>query len=156
MILVTEEDQPKYTRIIVCTALVIGVIVVALVLHAILWDYAGWSYDSEYYGERFLMTTWGIVIPAIVMTIAIIGTKIHEKSKYIDLIFGIAITVLAALATLVSALRLPSNIFELIAPPSAIGFYIGFTIISTVCLALAIIILVSGIKLITYYTSHNP
>ncbi len=151
-----EEDKPKYTRIIVCTAIVIGVIMVALILHAILWEYAGWSHDAEFYGERFLMTTWGIVIPAIVMVIAIVGAKIHEKSQYIDLIFGIATTVLAALAVLVTALRLPSNIAELVHPPSAIGFYIGFTSITVASLALAILILVSGIKLITYYTSHNP
>ena len=150
-----EEDNPKYTRIIVCCAFVIGVIAVALALHAILWEYAGWPHDAEFYGERFLMTTWGIVIPAIVMVIAIVGAKIHEKSQFIDLIFGIAITVLAALSVLVTALRLPSNIVELIHPPSAIGFYIGFTLITVSCLALAIIILVSGIKLITYYTSHN-
>ena len=156
MILVVEEDKPKYTRIIVCTAIVIGVIVVALTLHAILWEYADWSYGSEFYGERILMTTWGIVIPAIVMVIAIVGAKIHEKSQYIDLIFGIGITVLAALSVLVTALRLPSNIVELIDPPSAIGFYIGFASITIICLALAIIILISGIKLITYYTSHNP
>ncbi|MDD1777373.1 MAG: hypothetical protein LUQ65_04325 [Candidatus Helarchaeota archaeon] len=151
-----EEDQPKYTRIIVCTAFVIGIIAFALVLHTILWAYAGWTHDAEFFGERFFMTTWGIVIPAIVMVIAIVGAKTHQKSPYLDLIFGIIITILAALSTLVSALRLPSNIGELISPPSAIGFYIGFTLVTTVCLALAIVILVSGIKLITYYSSHNP
>ncbi|TFG05583.1 MAG: hypothetical protein EU536_01715 [Promethearchaeota archaeon] len=154
-----EEDQSRFKLVIICAAIFIGIIIVVAIIHTILWDIAGWTHNAKFLAEKVLMVGWGMVFPAILMVAAIIGSKIYEKSEYIPLIFGIIITVMGGILALILGIVSGTVIGDAItwvpSLPQTAGIYITFIILVFVGIAIAIIILVNGAKVITSYTSRT-
>lgn len=154
-----EETKPSFTVLIVCAAIIIGIMITVLILHRILWDIAGWTLNTKFFVEQTIMVGWGIVLPAILIVIAVVGSKIFDQSEYIPLIFGIIITVLGGLFILASGFYMYFSISDTIqfvpTEPQTLPIYVALIIFAIASLPISIIILMRGIKLITYYTSKS-
>lgn len=154
-----QEKTPNFTSIIIYAAIIIGVMITALILHAVLWQVAEWPLDAKFAGETAVMVGCGIVLPAVLIVTAIVGPKVYDKSEYMPLIFGIIITVMGGLLVLFAGIYIGNSIGDTIywVPllPQTTGIYITMIILSFVGLAFSILILVAGIKLITSYTNRN-
>jgi hypothetical protein len=158
VIKMAEVKTPKFTSAIVYAAIIIGIMITVLILHTILWQVTGWTPNAKFAFEEAIMVGWGIVFPAVLIVVAIVGSKIYEKSEYIPLIFGIIITAMGGILILISGLYIYTSISDTItwvpSLPQTAGIYITLIIFSFVGLALSILILLGGIKHITYYTSR--
>ena len=152
-----EQNTPKFTSTIIYAAILIGAMITVLILHAVLWQIAGWSLSAKYFFEQAIMIGWGIVFPAILIVVAIVAPKIYDKSEYMPLIFGIIITVMGGLLILASGFYIVLSIgdaaYWIPSLPQTTGIYITFIIFSFVGLAFSILILLGGIKLLTQYMS---
>lgn len=152
-----EQKTPRFTSTIIYAAIIIGVMITVLILHAILWQVAGWPLSAKYALEQAIFVGWGIVFPAILIVVAIVASKIYDKSEYIPLIFGIIITAMGGLLVLAAGFYVVLSIgdaaYWIPSLPQTTGIYITFIIFSFVGLAIAILILIGGIKLLMKYTS---
>ncbi|MHA1266608.1 MAG: hypothetical protein ACTSRS_15335 [Candidatus Helarchaeota archaeon] len=152
-----EEDKPPFLRVVIWAALIIGFMVAILIVMSIQWQMAdglGLGWDRAYYiRDRTLLVSWGIVVPAILITIAIIGSKIYKQTEIITLIFGIGIAATGTLLAIVSGVQIGRNFAEYF---NKLGtgiefFYIFFLIMAVVGVFFSIMLALSGKNLISYY-----
>ncbi len=151
------EETPPFKKAIIWSALIIGGMIAAVIVHFILWLVAdglglGWDH-SDFVRDRVLMIGWGIVFPAIIVAVAIIGLKIYEETEYITLIFGIAIAAMGTVLIILTALQISANVGQLIDKlgDGVEGFYIFFIIISAVGVGFSVMVALAGKGVIKYY-----
>ena len=106
----TDDEEPKFMRAVLWAALLIGGIIGALILQFVQWQMAeslglGWS-KSIFARDRALLIGYGIVVPAIIIALSIIGSKIYEETEYITLIFGIAIAAIGTLLAILTGVQI--------------------------------------------------
>ena len=78
------EEEPKFMKAVLWAALLIGGVIGGMILQQIQWVMAdnlglGWSI-VDFRRGRALLVGYGIIIPAIVIALSIIGSKIHEET----------------------------------------------------------------------------
>ena len=105
-----DEEEPKFMKAVLWAALLMGGVIGAIILQSIQWVMAdnlglGWS-EAIFVRDRLLLVGYGIVMPAIVIGLSIIGSKIYEKTEYITLIFGIAIAAIGTLLAIVTGVQI--------------------------------------------------
>ena len=113
----TDDEQPPFMKAVPWAAIIIGVIIAVIIVTRIQWDIAvplyGWDTD-KLIRDTALLVGWGIVVPAIVITLAIVGSKIYEQTEYITLIFGIAFAVIGTLIAIMTGIQIGVQIGELV------------------------------------------
>jgi hypothetical protein len=146
------EEKPPFKRVIVCTAVIVAMMIIVLIAHRLLYHYAGWPFDYEFFFERFAIITGGIVFPIILLILSIIGLSTYTKTASIPLIFGIIIAIISTILTIVAALWTGYDIVELVTDPH-VGFNGLITAGTVVSLLMGIFCMIAGIQLIKYYFS---
>lgn len=153
----TEAEKPPFMKVVPWAAIIIGTIIVALVLVNIQWQMAddlGLGWNQAYYVRSVsIMVGLGIVIPAIVITLAIVGSKIYEQSDIITLLFGIAFAALGTLLMIATAIQIGNNISEYF---DKLGdgvefFYPIFSVLAAAGVGVSLMIGLAGKRVISYY-----
>jgi hypothetical protein len=143
----TTENPSKLGKLLLFSILILIIQIVAAIMHGIWWGI----------GLNFIINrTTIITFAAILLVTAIVGPRVIEKQKFVPLIIGIMIAALSALLIIYVLDPLIHNIEAIATTPSlAPLFYIIYIIlivIHCVSIALAVIILIRGIRLIIDYT----
>ena len=71
--------EPPYRLAKVPSIVTIILSAISLVGHYFEYRVAHWPFDAEYIIVNSVIICWGIVFPAIVITLCIIGNKIYEQ-----------------------------------------------------------------------------
>ncbi len=151
----SEKIEPPWSGAKVPNIVTIVMSAIALVLHWLEYYIAPYSPDYSYGVVRIIIITWGIVFPAIVITLCIIGVRIYEESEYITLAFGIAITAIAGILSFIAAYWTVNNIIQLVGSissyPPLIPVFAGQIALVAVILAMQIKAIIAGVRLIQAY-----
>ncbi|NVM52616.1 MAG: hypothetical protein HWN66_02850 [Candidatus Helarchaeota archaeon] len=155
----SSEEEPDFSKPKIASIIILSGMIAALILHRVLWEYADWTLTFFFVRERRAMLGLGVLIPACVLALTIVGPKIYDKSEYISLIFGIALIAIGGILIIVTAVQIVNNIGDLIDKlgnvPNVTGFYITYIIIAIAGAGLSVLILLGGIDLIKYYNTTN-
>ncbi|MHA1651232.1 MAG: hypothetical protein ACTSYB_13645 [Candidatus Helarchaeota archaeon] len=143
-----ENKKPPFKITLIFASIAIPLMIAAFILNKALWIAAGWTLDLEYLLEQSLIVWFGIVLPASIVVLCIIGLNLYDKSEIISLIFGIIITIIGSLLIIMSIYGLIDNIIGLGIYSSLAGYYTGSIVIMIAALGLAIVILLYGIKIL--------
>ena len=154
----TEAEQPPFMKVVLWAAILLGSMIVVLILHFISWNIGisvyGWS-TSSFGRDTALLIGWGIVVPAIIIVLAIVGTKIYEQTKIITLLFGIAFAALGTLIAIVSGVQIAVQtgdlIIKAVTEPLVAPFYVVFVIMSAIGVVFGLLIGFKGKAVINYY-----
>jgi len=144
------ENKLLFKLCIIGASIVVGLMIAFIINQTLLYDTAGWSYDSQFVLTRVLVIAFGIIFPAVIIVLSIIGINIYENSEHITLIFGILITILSGFIILEASLGTIFGISDLISYPTYLTFYIVQEVLGLATLGMGVLTLVGGIKNITY------
>lgn len=152
-----DEEEPKFMKAVLWAALIIGGVIGAVILQGVQWrmaDYLGlgWT-EIVFRRDRALLIGYGIVVPAIVIALCIIGKKIYEETESITLIFGIAIAAIGTLLAIVSGVQIGVQTGEYY---DKLGTGVELTYIPAVILAavgvvFSVMLALAGKSIINYY-----
>ncbi len=151
------EEEPPFERIIVPAIVTFSLVIVAVILRHVLWYVAGWLSSSE--DIRFIFSNMqvggmGVGLPVAALVLSLVGRRTYQKSEYISLIFGIAITALSAVLIGLLTYWIIVNILQLIVNLEYAVFYAVIMACFAAALAMQILNLIGGIKIIRYYTNE--
>ncbi len=145
----TTENPSKLGKLLLCSIIILILQVVAIILH----DVVG-SYTLTFLIAR----TTIITLAAMLLVTAIIGPRVIEKQKFVPLIIGITIAAASAILIIYILDPLINNIIRIATysmSPLFYGMYGILIVIHGVSIALAVIILIRGIRLIIDYTRQS-
>lgn len=152
-----SEEKPPFMKAIVWCAIIIGLIIVAMINHLLLWKtaeemYLGWDTDI-FISETAMLVGWGIVVPSIFIALSIIGLKIYEQTEIITLIFGIGIAAIGTITAIISGVQIATNTGFAIERWSIGlgGFYILSIIIAACGVVFTLLLAFTGKNIINYY-----
>jgi hypothetical protein len=136
----SEKIEPPWSGPKIPSIVTIVLSAIALFLHWLEYYIAPYTIDAEYRVVSVIIITWGIVFPAIVITLCIIGVRIYEQSEYITLAFGIAITAISSILTFIAAYWTVTNTIQLVESisiyPELIPVFAGQVALVAVILAM--------------------
>ena len=153
----SEKMEPPWSGPKTPNIVTIVMSAIALVLHWLEYYIAPYDPGYEYGVVRIIIITWGIVFPAIVITLCIIGVRIYEQSEYITLAFGIAITAIAGILSFIATYWTVNNTISLVKSidtyPELIPIFAAQIALVAVILAMQIKSIIAGVRLIQFYQS---
>lgn len=156
-----DEEEPKFMKAVLWAALLIGGVIGGMILQSIQWVMAdnlglGWS-EAVFIRDRLILIGYGIVVPAIVIGLSIIGSKIYKETEYITLIFGIIIAAIGTLLAIVTGVQIgvqTGEYFDKLGTGVEVT-YIPAVILAAVGVVFSAMLALAGKDIIIYYYSKQ-
>jgi hypothetical protein len=146
----TSEQTSKLGKLLLFSIIILILQIVAAIIHA-----AWWSVGLSFIINRSTIIT----LAAMLLVTAIVGPRVIEKQNYIPLIIGIMMAALSAILIIYILDPLIHNAIIVVnyphMSPINMGLYILLIVIHSVSIALSVLNLIRGIRLIIDYTHQS-